>query len=101
MFLDIETLLGPTNFVPVDRDILLVGMIKTHWKTFSYLALEFGSNPAVLATRGVEEYVLGVHCVVKIFCVQSSNTVPTVRCGNLSRARTFKNVMTLVRCRRA
>ena len=77
--LNIETLLGPTGFAPVDIDHLSVGAIKTYWIPGLCSTLDFGSNPAIVAISGVEKYVLGVHHAVKKFCEQSSNRVLAVR----------------------
>lgn len=64
MFLHIDTLLRPTRVSPVDMDCLSVGAIEAHWIPVSCLALEFGSNPAVVATPGVKEYFVSAHHVV-------------------------------------
>lgn len=64
MFLDIDTLLRPTRVSPIDIDCLSVGAIEAHWIPGSCLALDFGSNPAVVATSGVEDYFVIAHHVV-------------------------------------
>lgn len=64
MFLDIDTLPGPTRIAPVDIDRLSVGAIKTHWIPCSCLALSFGSDAAIVTTSGVEEDVVGTWIMI-------------------------------------
>lgn len=78
VFFDIDTLPGPTRIAPVDIDRLSVGTIKAHWVPVPCSASDFGSDPAVVATSGVEEYVVGAHPVVKKLWEQSSSKAPTV-----------------------
>lgn len=53
---------------PVDIHRLSIGAIKPYWMPRSCLTLGPGSNPAVVATSGVEKYVVRAHPVVKKFC---------------------------------
>ena len=66
MFIDVDRRLWLTRIVPVDVDCLSVGTLKTHWIPVACLALFFGSNPAVVTTSGVEDYVVGAHHAVNL-----------------------------------
>ena len=64
MFIDVDSRLWPTRIVPVDKDCLSVGTIKAYWIPVACLALFFESNPAVVTTSGVEDYLVGAHHAV-------------------------------------